>query len=425
MGWFVLDFSNIAEHGIERTCDESPSAGRFRWQFQCGHTARVEHADDDRKPHYLLLLLARSLCRVHQAIMWLDTYRSRFGRQSVVHRFLRAPFPSRGGDHPSLELPFPIMSQRLMRSTRAPTCPSVESPRQLADNALASGAHRAVAGGYVAATAMLALTTAYPCAVASATGEISSEPPSGQALDANPEHCHACLDDFPVLLFRDNYLLFGHDSSDLNRGFVAKFQLSIRLRLVFSDLYFGFTQRSFMDLLADSRPFFDHNFAPELRYRWQLPKTWAQKALVRWIAISVNHESNGRSGPASRSWNRVIFETRLAVAGAYAGLALWLPFALEDTNSNIAEYYGYGELTLGYRLANGAEFSGNARVGRWRGYLRGDVTLPLRLLPGLGWLTVQTSLWLQLRYGFGETLIGYDRKATSVACGLGFRPRFP
>ena len=76
------------------------------------------------------------------------------------------------------------------------------------------------------------------------------------------------------------------------------------------DLHFAYTQRSWWQAYnADaSSPFRETNFEPEVFIDFE-----NRGSLLGWTNINnrlaFNHQSNGRSDPLSRSWNRLILES--------------------------------------------------------------------------------------------------------------------
>ena len=71
--------------------------------------------------------------------------------------------------------------------------------------------------------------------------------------------------------------------------------------------WFGYTQTSFWQLYADSEassPFRETNHEPEVF--WNIPTRLSVRGFeARLFSLSINHQSNGRSKPLSRSWNRL------------------------------------------------------------------------------------------------------------------------
>ena len=98
----------------------------------------------------------------------------------------------------------------------------------------------------------------------------------------------------------------------------AKFQLSFKTKAfenVFGDngdIWMAYTQSSHWQVYnaGDSRPFRETNYEPEVLLVFR-----NNYSLLGWkgrmAAVGINHQSNGRADPFSRSWNRVIFNVGL------------------------------------------------------------------------------------------------------------------
>jgi len=133
---------------------------------------------------------------------------------------------------------------------------------------------------------------------------------------------------FSLLPHRPNYLMpmnyskFHDDSAQVPgngefQPFEIQFQLSLKVIAIdgligdHGDLAFAYTGKSFwqaynFDL---SSPFRETNHEPELILTFANDFDFLGFTNVS-NAVSLNHESNGRSGEDSRSWNRVIFQTQ-------------------------------------------------------------------------------------------------------------------
>jgi len=251
---------------------------------------------------------------------------------------------------------------------------------------------------------------------------------------------------FTLRTYESNYLLPLHDSSNINRApssptrsgatyqgnyrpLEAKFQLSLRakmadnLLLPYASLWFAYTQQSLWQVWnrQDSAPFRSTDYQPEAIYvvpvpdmLQRLPADW------RWrmVQLAFAHQSNGQSNPLSRSWNRV-----------YAGLAFDRgPFALQlrahhrlkessdDDNPDLTDYIGNAETTLNWvsnRSAASLTWRTNAKY-LGRGSVKADWSYPVDSAnpAGLRWN-------LQVFSGYGETLLDYNHRQTSV--GVGFK----
>ena len=231
----------------------------------------------------------------------------------------------------------------------------------------------------------------------------------------------------PFSVYRDNYLLGGWNNSDLNRGFVVKFQISAKLKTPIPGLYLAYSQRSFWDILEESYPFYDHNFQPEVYYAHSFSEKFSSTHGLRNIRIGYAHESNGLSLPDSRSWDRAYGSAEFVFSRFYFTPTIWLPFFLDDGNPDLRQYFGYGQLEFGYIWENDIRFVARVRPGtRWpRGNIKTDMTIPFHIMTkSLPKSWSRASLWIQVWHGYGESLVGYRESATAVAVGFGFRPDF-
>ena len=133
------------------------------------------------------------------------------------------------------------------------------------------------------------------------------------------------------------------------------FQLSIKAPIwqnVFGsniDGYFGYTTKSYWQLFNDdfSAPFRETNYQPELFLRSVTKRKFLGVDVAGWD-LGINHESNGRAEPISRSWNRVMGRAGIQLTNdlALAARAWWrLPEDEEDDNNpRMHQYYGYGDV---------------------------------------------------------------------------------
>ncbi len=124
----------------------------------------------------------------------------------------------------------------------------------------------------------------------------------------------------------------------------ASFQVSIRQRLTKSILpfksflYLTYSQKSFWDIYAESSPFKDTNYNPGLGLGKYL---FYKNKLVGAAFVQVKHESNGREGEESRSWNylslsmKYYFNARFNLAGEF-----WVPWVDGSNNKDLLDYRG-------------------------------------------------------------------------------------
>ena len=202
----------------------------------------------------------------------------------------------------------------------------------------------------------------------------------------------------------------------------AKFQLSFKTKAVENlfgdngDIWMGYTQSSRWQVYngEDSRPFRETNYEPEVllvfRNNYRIGG-WNG----RMAAIGINHQSNGRADPFSRSWNRVIANVGLDRENWAVMLRPWwrLSDGNDDDNPDIEDYIGRGDLTVVHRRG-GHEFSLMARHSmrggdRSHGALQFDWGFPIHN---------QLRGHLQIFDGYGESMIDYNHRATYIGLGV-------
>jgi phospholipase A1 len=203
----------------------------------------------------------------------------------------------------------------------------------------------------------------------------------------------------------------------------AKYQLSLKAKFAEDllgtplSLWGGYTQSSRWQVYngADSRPFRETNYEPELMLVWPM-----QAEMLGWrlrmASLSLNHQSNGRSLPLSRSWNRVIGTLALERGDWVAELRPWVRIhenAADDDNPDIEDYIGRGEVRIGRYWGESAlmlQLRHSLRAGEIsRGSAQVEWTFPLAgALHG----------YLQVFNGHGESLVDYNLRQTKVGLGV-------
>lgn len=214
-------------------------------------------------------------------------------------------------------------------------------------------------------------------------------------------------------------------SEDEMRDLELKFQLSLKTKAmenVFgtnADLWIGYTQQSHWQVYNEnnSRPFRAHDYMPEVFLTQPVSAKLPFGGKLRMLGVGGIHHSNGETDPVSRSWNR------LYVMGAAEwgnkltiGSRLWVrPKRQEgskpEDNPDIIDYYGYGDVKFLYQLNKGNNISGQFRFNPFtqKGAVELDYVYPLD--KGI-------SGYVQIFHGYGQSLIDYNHKATSIGVGI-------
>ena len=209
----------------------------------------------------------------------------------------------------------------------------------------------------------------------------------------------------------------------LNYGnYEAKYQLSLKVKVLkaifgqYGDLWVGYTQKSHWQVynLNYSRPFRETNYEPEviLNFATNFP---ALGFRGRMLGIAFNHQSNGQIVPLSRSWNRVILHAGFEKGRWSVLLRHWfrLPDS-DDENPAILNYIGRGDALVIYRTGPhlfSLLGSHSLRFAREKnhGQVQFDWTFPV---------TGNFRGNLQILHGYGETLIDYNHRQTTVGLGV-------
>lgn len=224
--------------------------------------------------------------------------------------------------------------------------------------------------------------------------------------------------------YKDNYFVTGipfHKEASKSTADV-KYQISFKQLITRnflpfeSQLFLTYTQKAFWNVYKFSSPFQEVNFNPGLG----LGKGVFDKndELIGLMELKVEHESNGREGLASRSWNSLslAYHTRISDQTTL-GFKGWLPFAYKSDNKDLLEYKGFGELNLLFEIAPKWKLDITARKGtewNWKGNVRS------RLFYQISGSTNQ-HLMLEWYTGYSESLIEYTEHKSFIRVGYAIR----
>ncbi len=281
----------------------------------------------------------------------------------------------------------------------------------------------------------------------SAIGDAAAKAPPSSATeqsvmtklwDLNPENRKRS---FVLVPYRPNYFLPVAYNSSPNQDAVldidpdakanyneAKFQLSVKAKLwedLFDqkiDIWLAYTQLSFWQIYntAFSSPFRDTNYEPELLFNYRSDyEILGFKG--RFINVGLNHQSNGRSVPLSRSWNRVVANAGLEKGDFGLLLKTWYRIpedASKDDNPDITRYMGYGELwgTYYFKQNRFAVMLRNNLRQENLGALQLDWCIPLSLINHK--FDNKFSLYFQYFNGYGEGLLDYNKSINRFSAGF-------
>lgn len=243
---------------------------------------------------------------------------------------------------------------------------------------------------------------------------------------------------FVLYPYERNYLLYTW-TSDLNKEAIesydwadnarkdeVEFQISLAFPLwrgILGDnsvLAASYTQRSFWQLSnsSESSPFRETNYEPQIFLGWATDYSFAGWTL-RDVELGFNHQSNGRSDPTSRSWNRVYARLMAKNGNFLAEIKPWFRLsenADKDDNSDITRYMGYYRAKLGYQMGDSV-FSIQGNYNWNSGYGGAE----------LGWsypISEHVRFYTQVFSGYGESLIDYNHRQTRVGVGVTLNDMF-
>ncbi len=227
-------------------------------------------------------------------------------------------------------------------------------------------------------------------------------------------------------LYKDNYFIFGtsvnHTPTKTNTD--IKFQISIQQRLTRSTLPFGtylylfYSQKCWWNVLENSMPMVDLNFNPGIGLAKPL---FVKNRYVGKVTLMAEHESNGRDGLASRSWNKIslaasiMIDPHVTVHGK-----VWIPIVDGQNNRDILDYSGIYQVGTEFTSRN-RRFTASVVLVKRRGW-----KLNYNTIIELGYRIFRRDnqfLFLQFYNGYGECMLDYNQFRSRVRVGIVIKPR--
>ncbi len=228
-------------------------------------------------------------------------------------------------------------------------------------------------------------------------------------------------------LYKDNYFLVGTapfrkptaENSDV------KFQISISQRLTKSVLpwhtylFLMYTQRVVWDVFKNSMPMHDFVFNPGIGLSKPL---FSKDRFIGKATLLIEHESNGRDGVESRSWNRIslgasiMIDNWITVHGK-----VWIPIVDGENNRDILKYAGLWSNGVTINTPNKKFFFGVTLTKRagWNLNFNTQVDFGWRI-----WNNANQYLYVQYYNGYAENLLDYNKFESMFRIGLVIKPKF-
>ena len=248
------------------------------------------------------------------------------------------------------------------------------------------------------------------------------------------------LKPFTLMAHKPNYILLGafnasgydatlyrtqyNDPTIDFKNAEVQFQISIKSPLAIglfkdtTDIYFAYTNRSFWQLYNKdiSSPFRETNHEPEAWF--QFTPEWEFMDFKNPLnAFGIKHQSNGKGGVLSRSWNRLFANFVIERENLALSFVPWYRIKEDeenDDNPDITHFLGHGEVRAVYKLDQNT-FSlmlrNNLESGFSRGAIEAGWSFPL-------WKYKYFKGYVQYFSGYGESLIDYNRYVNRLGFGI-------
>lgn len=209
-----------------------------------------------------------------------------------------------------------------------------------------------------------------------------------------------------------------------NKALSAVFQFSLKSKLWETiggtdiDLWAAYTQVSHWQVFNPelSRPFRETNYEPEAFAIWGFDRPLAGGWRARFLGLGLNHQSNGRSEPLSRSWNRVIATVGLENGDWSVLVRPWWRIGEpieDDDNPGIEDFIGRGEVVVVRKL--GAHQASLRVRHSMKG---GDLSRGSAMLDWAFPVSSYLKGHLQLFSGYGESLVDFNHRQTTIGLGV-------
>lgn len=227
-------------------------------------------------------------------------------------------------------------------------------------------------------------------------------------------------------LYKDNYFIVGapvgykatKENSDV------KFQISISQRLTRATLPWGtylylfYTQKCFWNVFQNSMPMTDLNFNPGIG--WSKP-LFARDRFIGKVTLILEHESNGRDGLQSRSWNKISLATNIIIDPTLTVHGkVWIPIIDGGQNKDILDYCGIYQVGTSFTSIN-RRFGLSVLLTKRRGWnlnYNTTVELSYRIFP-----RDNQFLFMQYYNGYGEGLLAFKEFHSMLRVGICIKPR--
>lgn len=229
----------------------------------------------------------------------------------------------------------------------------------------------------------------------------------------------------PFGLYKDNYFIFGTVVGDkpTEKNTNIKFQISVSQRLTKSTLpwntylYLFYTQKCFWNIIEKSMPMTDLNFNPGIGLSKML---FVKDRFIGNLLATIEHESNGKDGENSRSWNKISFGANIMLDPNFIVHGkFWIPIVDGEHNKDILDYCGIYQMGTSVKSTN-RKFGLSVLLTKRKDWkMNYNTTVELSYRPSR---RSNQYLFLQYYNGYGEGLLEYNKFHSMLRVGFVIKP---
>ncbi|MEM6515975.1 MAG: phospholipase A, partial [Bacteroidota bacterium] len=225
-------------------------------------------------------------------------------------------------------------------------------------------------------------------------------------------------------MYGDNYFITGTSTESdafTTAGSDAKFEIGFKQRLTNVNLpwdifpFITYRQKAFWDIYRESLPFRETNYNPAIGFS----KLFFRNRKFNYaLHFAFEHESNGRDGENSRSWNFFSLSYLKPVGTNFQLRAkAWLPIGDISDNADITSYRGFFSVGATYKAGKDVYFDLDLQPAydkKLQGHIKAGVSLKIPKISN-------QFIYLQYFGGYSEDLIDYNESVSNLRLGIVFK----
>jgi phospholipase A1 len=233
----------------------------------------------------------------------------------------------------------------------------------------------------------------------------------------NPLHVESYQPTYLIPFSMDFQEHGGRDAIETSFQISFKKDIAKNISPIGFDIGITFTQTVWWQLYAFSSPVRETNYGPEFYVNFPFHgDSDGAGIFCQGIKIAVAHKSNGRGDKYNRSWNRVYLESPISIKRFLFIPRVWWSFvglSNDFTEKDLPRYTGMGDLTfVSHWNSHVLRLYGrsNFNFKNIKAALQVDYSYPIS--------STGFYFYLQYFWGYGESLIDYDRPVNKIGTGL-------